>query len=73
MIMLQKYLLNKNRIEQKVCPAIVELSETLVQNAAHQMEYQTNAIEVSNKLSKIIYIYIVMQLLYYLFLEFRSH
>lgn len=48
MIMLQKYLLNKNRIEQKVCPAIVELSETLVQNAAHQMEYQTNAIEVSD-------------------------
>lgn len=46
MSLLQKRLLSKEAIEQKLCPAVVELSRMTVVHPAHQVDYETNAIEV---------------------------
>lgn len=44
MALLHKRLLSKEAIEQKLCPAIVKLSRMTI--TAHQMDYETNSIEV---------------------------
>lgn len=47
MTLLQKRLLSKEAIEDKLCPAIVELSRMTIVHPAHQVDYETNSIEVS--------------------------
>lgn len=46
MALLQKRLLSKEAIEDKLCPAIVELSRMAIVHPAHQVDYETNSIEV---------------------------
>lgn len=46
MALLHKRLLSKEAIEQKLCPAIVELSRMTIVHSAHQTDYETNSIEV---------------------------
>lgn len=48
MALLHKRLLSKEAIEQKLCPAIVKLSRMTI--TAHQMDYETNSIEVGLKI-----------------------